>query len=55
MLNSALTDQTVQMGRFTDITGKFNKGTDVITSKAFDISKTVTIPAKGELILELGN
>ena len=53
ILNSALTDQTVKMDRFTDITGNYTKGRDVITSQSFDIKDTVTIPAKGEYILEL--
>lgn len=53
MLNSALTDQTVPMKRFTDLTTGFTRGLDVITSKAFDITGDVTIPAKGEYVLEL--
>jgi len=55
MLNSSLTDQTVQMDRFTDITGGFTKGRDVITSQVVDITKKVTVPAKGEYIFDLTN
>jgi len=53
MLNGTTTDQTVQMGRFSDITANYTQGRDVITSKTMDITNTVTIPAKGEYILEL--
>jgi neopullulanase len=53
ILNSALTDQTVKMDRFTDLTAGYTQGRDVITSQSFDIKDTVTIPAKGEYILEL--
>jgi len=53
ILNSSLTDQTVKMDRFTDITAGYTEGRDVITSQSFDIKNTVTIPAKGEYILEL--
>jgi glycosidase len=53
ILNGAVTDQTIQMNRFTDITGTYTNGRDVITSKTIDIKNTVTIPAKGEYILEL--
>jgi len=55
MLNSSLKEQTVKTNRFSDITGSFTTGRDIITSAVFNISETVTIPAKGELILELGN
>ncbi|HTE02158.1 MAG TPA: glycoside hydrolase family 13 protein [Mucilaginibacter sp.] len=55
ILNSAVTDQTVKMNRFTDITGKYTSGRDVITSKTFDLKDMISIPAKGEYILELGN
>lgn len=54
MLNSSLADQTVKTDRFSDITGSFTTGRDVITSAAYNISEELTIPAKGELILELG-
>ena len=53
ILNSALTDQTVKMDRFSDVTNGFSEGRDVITSQSFNIKDTVIIPAKGEFILEL--
>ena len=55
ILNSALTDQTLQTGRFNDVIGKFTKGRDVISSEEIDIKKSVIIPGKGELILDLIN
>jgi hypothetical protein len=41
------------MDRFTDLTAGYTQGRDVITSQSFDIKNPVTIPAKGEYILEL--
>ncbi len=55
ILNSAIKDQTVKMDRFTDVTGKYSRGKDVITSQTFALDSTITIPAKGEYILELSN
>jgi glycosidase len=55
ILNSAVTDQTVKMDRFSDITGKYTNGKDVVTSKVFNLNDGITIPAKGEYILDLGN
>ncbi|MFL5742113.1 MAG: glycoside hydrolase family 13 protein [Flavisolibacter sp.] len=54
MLNGSLTDQVVSMDRFTDITSGYRSGRDVLTSNVFDLGNTITVPAKGELILELG-
>ncbi|WP_158800320.1 glycoside hydrolase family 13 protein [Pedobacter sp. L105] len=53
ILNSALKEQTVQMDRFSDIIGKNTKGHDVITSSTIDLTKSVTIPSKGEYVLDL--
>src|SRR5206468_78076 len=50
ILNGSVTDQTVSMDRFTDITSGFNSGRNVITSQVFDLKKALTIPAKGEYI-----
>ena len=54
ILNSALKDETVPMDRYSDITAGFSTGRDVITDKVIDIKNSVTIPAKGEYVLELG-
>lgn len=53
MLNSSLNDETVQMGRFSDITGGYIKGRDIITGETVNISRSVVVPAKGELVLDL--
>ncbi len=53
ILNSAITDQAVKMDRFSDIIGKNTTGKDVITSKSFELKDAITIPAKGEYILDL--
>ena len=53
ILNGTTTDQTLQMGRFSDITGHYSSGRDVITSSVVDIKNMITVPAKGEYILEL--
>ncbi|MDD2306102.1 MAG: glycoside hydrolase family 13 protein [Prolixibacteraceae bacterium] len=55
ILNSATSEQTVKMDRFTDIIGKYTTGKDVITSKIYQVNNSITIPAKGEFILELSN
>ena len=55
ILNSSLTSQLVKTSRFSDITGKFTSGKDVITSKNFKLNDAIDIPAKGELVLELSN
>ncbi|RYD76000.1 MAG: alpha-amylase, partial [Sphingobacteriales bacterium] len=54
ILNSSLKEQNVTMDRFTDLTGKFTSGKDVISSKQFPLNSAISIPAKGEYILELG-
>ena len=53
ILNGDLTDQTISMDRFGDILSEFRSGRDVITSQMFDLKNAITIPAKGEYILEL--
>jgi glycosidase len=53
ILNGSAADQTLQMDRFRDITGRYASSRDIITSQIVDIKKTVTIPAKGEYILAL--
>jgi glycosidase len=55
ILNSALKEQAVKMDRFSDLTGKFSVGKDVISARSFPLNSTITIPAKGEYILELAN
>jgi neopullulanase len=53
ILNGALKDQSISMDRFTDITSGYRFGRDVVTAQEFDLKNTITIPAKGEYVLEL--
>jgi len=53
ILNERMTDQELEMGRFLDIIQDYAIGRDVITSNAIDLKNKITIPAKGEYILEL--
>ncbi|TDO22941.1 glycoside hydrolase family 13 protein [Pedobacter duraquae] len=53
ILNSAVKEQAVSMNRFTDIIGSFTSAKDIISSKSFPLNSAITIPAKGEYILEL--
>jgi glycosidase len=53
ILNERTSEQTLEMGRFSDIIQEYTSGRDVITSTTIDLKKTITIPAKGEYILEL--
>ncbi len=54
LLNGSLTDQTLKTDRFSDLIGNYKSGKDVITSQVLDVTRSITIPAKGEYILELG-
>lgn len=53
ILNENLTDQVVEMNRFSDVIQNYTKGRDIITEKTVDLRNSVTIPGKGEYILEL--
>jgi neopullulanase len=53
ILNASITDQVLEMNRFADIIKDYTSGRDVITSTTVDIKNKITIPAKGEFILEL--
>jgi hypothetical protein len=55
ILNSSLKEQNIRTDRFSDVTGSFTTGKDIITSNIFNITESFTIPAKGEYILELAN
>lgn len=55
VLNSANTEQTLKMDRFKDIIQGYSKGKDVISSKIFSLTDSITIPANGVYILELDN
>ncbi|WP_231489850.1 glycoside hydrolase family 13 protein [Pedobacter sp. Leaf170] len=53
VLNSSLKDQSISMERFTDITSGYSSGKDIISGKNMQISKEISIPAKGQYIFEL--
>jgi glycosidase len=53
MLNGTNTDRSVQMNRFVDVTRGFTQGRDVVTGQQMSVTQNVTVPAKGEFILEL--
>lgn len=55
ILNSAMKEQTVKLDRFKDIISNYTSGKDVITTNSFQLVDSLTIPAKGEYILELSN
>ncbi|MFC4212376.1 glycoside hydrolase family 13 protein [Pedobacter lithocola] len=53
VLNSATKDQDITLERYSDLTGKFTKGKDVLSGKTFQLKDKISIPAKGNYILEL--
>ena len=53
ILNENISDQTLEMGRFSDVIQNYTSGKDVITGTTVDLNNTITIPGKGEYILEL--
>lgn len=55
LLNSAVTEQTVKLDRFKDVIVDYTTGKDVITNNSFPLSDSITIPAKGEYVLELSS
>ncbi|WP_316739298.1 glycoside hydrolase family 13 protein [Pedobacter aquatilis] len=53
ILNSSLKDHELKMDRFSDVINGFTSGKDVITSKQLSFSQAISVPAKGQYILEL--
>ncbi|MDN3588222.1 glycoside hydrolase family 13 protein [Pedobacter aquatilis] len=53
ILNSSLKDQEVKMDRFRDVIKDFTSGKDIITGKEFSFNQAISIPTKGQFILEL--
>lgn len=54
VLNGTNADKTIQMARYKEATGKYISGKDVITGNNVDILTSLSIPARGVFILELG-
>lgn len=46
-------DVEIDMSRYSDVTGGFTKGVDVITGSEMNITGTLQVPARGTYILEL--
>jgi glycosidase len=53
ILNGTSEDKTLDMGRFKDVIKANTQGRDVITGAQIAVNQNLTIPAKGEYILEL--
>ena len=43
----------IDMARFSDVTGGFDSGKDVVTGQVFDIGGKFHVPARGSFILDL--
>ena len=41
------------MARYSDVTGGYDSGKDVVTGKVFDLGGRIHVPARGAYILEL--
>ncbi|UEG52274.1 glycoside hydrolase family 13 protein [Mucilaginibacter daejeonensis] len=52
-LNGTMNDQTIDTGRFKEAIRNATQGRDVITGQQVSLTKQLTIPAKGQYILEL--
>ncbi|WP_295771777.1 glycoside hydrolase family 13 protein [uncultured Mucilaginibacter sp.] len=53
MLNGTNTNREVPMDRYKQITGNRTEGLDIITGNKFNITKSISVPARGQYILEL--
>jgi glycosidase len=55
MLNGTSTDRTLKMDRFSEVTGLYKHGKDVLSGITLDISAQVKIPSRGVYVLELSD
>lgn len=55
VINGSSSEKTISMKRFREVTNNFTSGKDIITGNLLDIQTSLSIPASGEYILELGN
>jgi glycosidase len=53
IFNKNAKDTAVDMARYAEITEGYKTGTDVVTSKVYNVRGTMTVPAKTALVLEL--
>ena len=53
VLNGSDKDVTIDMSRYDDVMKNFTAGVDVITEKAYDLTGTLDVPARGVYIFDL--
>jgi len=53
VMNSSLTNKELKLDRFSDVINGYTSGKDVISAKEFALKESISIPAKGQYILEL--
>lgn len=53
VLNKNATASTLATARFSEMLGPHSKGQDVISGQRFELSQSLTIPARGVLVLEV--
>ncbi|HNI44096.1 MAG TPA: cyclomaltodextrinase C-terminal domain-containing protein [Chitinophagales bacterium] len=53
MLNPSNEAVSIATDKFAERTQNYQKATDILTQQTFDLSKSITVPAKGILIMEL--
>lgn len=53
VINSSLIDKELKLDRFSDVITGYSSGKDVISSKEIALKQSISIPAKGQYILDL--
>lgn len=53
VLNGSDKDADLDMSRYSDVTGGYSKGTDVVSGETFILADNLHVPARGTYILEL--
>ena len=53
MLNGSDSDQTLAMDRYQEVTKTFSQGVEVTSGQVFDITQSITIPARGVYVMDL--
>ncbi len=53
MMNGTDNEQALTMERFSDVTGKFRTGRDVVTGQTLPVTESVTLPARSVYVLDL--
>ncbi|MBR1407158.1 MAG: glycoside hydrolase family 13 protein [Bacteroidales bacterium] len=55
VLNGSDQDAALSMERYSDVTGSFTTGHDILTGEDYSLSDPLPVPARGTLILELSS